>query len=495
MASTRAMSPGGSFLRASRVFAIPAPLRTPPNTYASVATWNSDTATTPHPVHLSITTPQSSLAKGDWGFKRSLPLRSTTKTSTPIIRIAAIDTIEHFTDFASAADHTLSLQKWHEMNIPLSTPGDKDIRGYPTTNIYSNKAAGSGKSVFEDALDSTVKVERGGTLERDDVRWKFSGPWLAGQTEGDFNTYVQKEVRRRKPEFQKFLRKACAEAFTLDAIRTARDRGVEVGPPIKAADITEQQFNTYIKSLREDKLENGELYKQIRKFLDLPPPPRNKAEHDVNMALGTSGRATKMEIKSDDYKVSDSPYAQNGPPKTHPSAGLAYSRSSSYLFNHPTYGPQKTHPPVHARIVLPKGAAVGNFNAALGVGGFVTEVPEGFQPSFGANIKRRRGVIPSLPGLANIELDKVGGSKAYVQPTSASIDSKGRVALKVTVADPEAISVLEGTVDQIPVDQQRARVDSSLTSSTRPTKRVNSGSKGYGVDGFFRKEGSNDWPF
>src|SRR5690554_1357851 len=110
--STRSVSPGGALLRASRMFSVPAPLQRPVSELASTVTFNSDSATLPHPTQLSISTPPSSLSKGDWGFKRNLPLRSTTKTSTPVIRISAVDTYEHITEFGSAADHTLTLRKW-----------------------------------------------------------------------------------------------------------------------------------------------------------------------------------------------------------------------------------------------------------------------------------------------------------------------------------------------------------------------------------------------
>src|SRR5271167_5280501 len=124
--ASRSVSPGGALLRASRLFSVPPPLPRPAGDLSSTAIFNSDTATLPHPIHLSITTPQSSLARGDWGFKRPLPLRSTTKSSTPVIRVDAIDTFEHITEFASAADHSLSLQKWQEMGVPLSTPSLKN---------------------------------------------------------------------------------------------------------------------------------------------------------------------------------------------------------------------------------------------------------------------------------------------------------------------------------------------------------------------------------
>src|ERR1700710_2293162 len=118
--ASRSVSPGGALLRASRVFSIPPPLPRTPSDLSSTAVFSSDTATLPHPIHLSVITPQSSLARGDWGFKRPLPLRSTTKTSTPVIRIESIDTYEQVTEFGSAADHSLTIKKWEEMGVPIT---------------------------------------------------------------------------------------------------------------------------------------------------------------------------------------------------------------------------------------------------------------------------------------------------------------------------------------------------------------------------------------
>ncbi|RDW80625.1 hypothetical protein BP5796_05323 [Coleophoma crateriformis] len=467
------MSPGGALLRSSRVFAIPQALPRPASDLSSSAAIGSDTQTLPHPIHATITTPQSSLKRGDWGFKRPLPLRSTTRTSTPFIRVEAIDTIEHVTDYGSAADHTINLQKWHEMGVPISTPTTKK-----STSYLQSSAAQNPKSVFEEELDQIAPIEGGAAKHTDQgVRWKFAGPWIAGQTEGEFNQYLQKTVRKRKPEFQKFLRAACAESISKQAQRKAREQGEESGPVTKAEDITEEQLQKYIISLRADRTE---LNSQIRKFLDMPPPPTadmNKEfflSDDWLSGMSNGGKSDLVVEKTDNA----SPYANSGPPKTHPSAGLSYLRTAAHTFNHPMYGPQASHTPVQARVVMPKGASTGSFAPALGVGGFVTDLPSG-SDSFDVKGQRRgRKESPLVKGLFNIEPEKVGGSKAYVKPTTASVNSKGQVVLTVDAADPEAVSVYKGTVDEIPtlsVPQYRPQPFS---------KPVATSDEGFGLKGF-----------
>ena len=360
-----------------------------------------------------------------------------------MIRVNAIDTYEQVTDYTSAADHTITLRKWEEMGVHLMTPPRKS-----RTALGFIEAGGRGqRSVFDGKVDSTTRRETSDVGQ--DTRWRFDGPWIAGLTDGQFGTYVTRQVRRRKLEFVKMLRTACAVAATRENQRIATEQGEELAEPVQASDITEEQFSEYIKTLRHDRVE---LYRHIRRFLDLPPAPNSllPGGNDwLSMLDGTRASATDAK---DVQPTSDSPYADSGPPKTHPSAGLSYGRTSAHTFNHPVYGPQSNKPPVQARVIMPKGSAPGNFAPVLGVGGFVVDVPSG-ENSFNLRSSGSRQAGNAIPGLINIEPHKVGGSKAYVHPKSASVDTKGRIILKVDQADPEAVAVLEGRVDEIPRQQ------------------------------------------
>lgn len=142
------MSPGEAILRSSRVFSIPKPLPEPP----MVPTFNnrkSPTMTRSYPLTQAITSPLASREKGDWGFKRSLPLKTTLTTSTPSIRIKHIDSLEGVTDFASAADHTVSLEKFQELRVVLSVPWHRDL------SDVNRKPDNWYRSVFEERMDFT----------------------------------------------------------------------------------------------------------------------------------------------------------------------------------------------------------------------------------------------------------------------------------------------------------------------------------------------------
>jgi len=120
--SRQSISPTANLLRNSRLFSLPNPLPRPPvsETYGAGISKASDTATLPYPTHQAIATTKSSLARGDWGLKRPIPSRShLVQVSDPVLRVTQLDTIEHVTDFESAADHVRTRQKWEEMGVPM----------------------------------------------------------------------------------------------------------------------------------------------------------------------------------------------------------------------------------------------------------------------------------------------------------------------------------------------------------------------------------------
>lgn len=448
----------------------------------------SDSATLPHPIHQSITTPPSSLKIGDWGLKRPLPLRSTTKSSTPIIKVEAMDTFEHITEFGSAADHTLSLSKWQEMGIPIETPKVKR----EVTNFSS--AAGSGKSVFEDAIDRTDY----GQLSREslDSRWKFGGPWLAGQTDGEFNEYVSTQVKKRKSGFGKFLEKelvAKRERVEAKALADAKAKAENEGTTFIAPQKTnltreeraaqkgeqerqmEEQVEAYIKDLRQ---KPGDLFVKIRAFLDLPPVQVDKArDSEFVLQRVTEARSENL------FPETNSPYGKTGPPKTHPSAGLSYLRTSSTLYNNPEFGPQRTPPPVEARIVMPKNSVGGFFGAAWGVGGFVVAPPIDNSYDYDKPGQNKNKQKKQVPGSLFVEVDKKGGSKVWVQPQYASVDPQGRVRLNVEHASDASVAVKQGTTDQLRPDVEPVRKVSPLGVS-RNVRLDGKAGEGVGAAGY-----------
>lgn len=405
----RVVSPGGALLRKSRVFSLPKPLPEPVAT--NLSDFKSNTMTRQHPQHQTITSPLSSREKGDWGLKRPFPLRTTMSTSTPMIRIKELDTVENVTDFASAADHSLSLEKFQEMRISMVLPRDRMERGINSRNESWPK------SVFEEENDTSTVPGEGG--ER---RWKFQGPWLARMNDGDFAKYLDKKVRPKRRQFRALLRQKLAEDMTERRATSAKERGVAVPPKVEAKDITDAQFTDFLRSLRNDR---ATLYALVSKFLDLAPLGR-----PVGIVQSLQSMATYRNI------ASENPFAKSGPPKSHPSAGISYLRTDAYLENHPVYGPQARKSPILGRVLYPRS---GGASAKFGVGGFVANSPPG-DNAFNARMHGRgRTSKPAvLAGIMQLDVDTVGGAKAYVEVSNATVDPSGKVMLQLKESSPEA---------------------------------------------------------
>lgn len=486
------VSPTAALLRASRLFAVPPPLTATTGDVSSTSNRGSDSATRPHPTHLAITTPPSSLSRGDWGLKRPLPLRSTTRSSTPLLRIESLDTLEHITEFGSAADLTLTHQKWQEMSIPISTP---EIRIKESS--FQSRNSVPGRSVFEEDIDVTAIDSQ--KLQDTDTRWKFNGPWLAGQTESEFNTYVLK-VKKRKARFNQFLREKLAQQVTSKNSREATEKGDIAPPPLTAGDITNDDFQTFVRTLRQDR---AELNTYIRDFLDLPPSPVPSLGDDLSTGnegldrfvkgVGIGNRSQKdptvtIVAESDHIQKTQSPYAASGPPKTHPSAGLSYLRTGAHLFNHPIHGPQSSKAPVQARVLQPVNNSAGAFKTAkLGVGGIVADAltrndfKTGSEHRQSSRFKRREPVHP----ISNFDPYIEGGTKMYVAPQSASITTQGSISLVIKPALPSAVAVHEGFEAEPEPQQPMVPI--------RGSNRVTASSDGFGLSSSNR--GDDAMPF
>ena len=443
--SMKKLSPTANILRTSRLFSLPQPLPKSSSEINAIKSHDSETATLPYPTHPSIQTTEASLGRGDWGLKRPLPLKSTTKSSTPTIYIDNIDSIDHITDFESAADHVVTLRKWQELNMPIS------LAEKQKTASGNSKPS---RSVFDSQFDNTHFDGRAGagnsTTSSNKQRWRYTGPWLAGQSDEQFQRYIQKKIKSRKLDFRQFLHEQLA---TVKAA-TRRREAIEEGADLETIELTisEEELDKYIKRLRSD--ENA-MQKVLEDFLDLP---RNEAQ--------PSG-------------ILYSDYDEKGPSTTHPSAGLSYLRTGSRIFNHPSLGPQASETPVEGRVVAPqKIQGRTQARALIGVGGVV-----------GVDSKFTFTKSDELPGVASFDPDFPGGAKLWVSPRRAVIDSQGKIELIVDRATKNAINIARGLYSEEGKPREVApgaaiagasdRETPELTLSRTGTPRSN---QGYGVE-------------
>lgn len=440
--SLKRLSPTANLLRTSRLFALPPPLSRPAPDLSAITNFDSDTATTPYPVHAAIETTESSLARGDWGLKRALPLKSTTKSSTPLIHIDNIDSIDHITDFGSAADHSLTLRKWQEIDIPLTIPEKRDT--------VSGKLPF--RSAFDSQYDNTQIHEKEPIQGPAKQRWKYKGPWLAGKSDGDFKNYVEKKVKRRRLDFRQHLANRLAQSKAAAQRREAVERGEDLKneEQLNVA-VSAEEIDAFMRQLRNNE---GDLHRLIEEFLDLP--------REEGRSLGGD----------------PSQYNEKGPPTTHPSAGLSYLRTDSHVYNHPELGPQEYKAPIQGRVIVPqKTGDRTNVQALIGVAGVVGK--DSRKTFFQEKNDK------SASGLGHFDPDIQGGGKLWTHPKRASVDSRGRIDLTVDRADKNALNVALGVHSEgtkLPSAAIAAAKDREVPNlaPSRP-KREDAGS-GYGLE-------------
>lgn len=477
------LSPAASLLRNSKLFSLPPTLALPTQEASSTTLARSDTATTPYPIRAAIETPEQSLRKGDWGLKRSLPTKTTTKTGTPVIRVQrGLDTPEHIVDFESAADHVLTLQKWQHLHLQVQYPANVDL-GYDnrgkhgvfnpsddnTTDMPNQTYTGIWPSIapedwaqhvpkkLSDITPSHIAVKMdehllGGPeppvaherpFEAESAkRWRYKGPWLAGMSGMEFDKLLKTRIRKRKEEFRARVeaqwladKKAAKEARDLKepssaqpeepahAQRTAVPEVKAEAPTASEPEVdaaaqpknigeerpqwTPDEFDTYVRALRRRPQVFGPL---IAEFLDLPdgpqPPTNNQA---IRKTRWEYGRETAVAPA----------YRNMGPPRTHPSAGLSYSRSRNWAANDGTYGPQKDPTPVVGRVLRIMRSGSGT-SQSVGVAGFVTP-------------KLDRKTSRGNNDLSNFE-PTPGGQKLLVVPSAAMVNVDGKLNLHVRAA-------------------------------------------------------------
>ena len=445
---------GARLLRRSKMFSLPPTLNPPP-----ARSKYHPTTTQTYPIRQAITTPLSSRMVGDWGLKRPMPPKTRDPSSQPVIRINEVDTIEGITDYSYAMDHTITVRKWAEMDVPIMMP-------FTTERSRDAEL----RTVFDDKYDVTAISRLGRDLvnpDGNDRRWRFKGPYLVGMEEAEFTRYLKKQVRPKRAAFREFVRRYMLHLRNekrRSLILEGTLKGFEA-PTIKLESIGDDEVDEYLKKLNQNKLE---LFRFIRAFLDLPP---------FGFAQNTPESFYDSIPHSPQPVSLPSPYAMTGPPITHPSAGLFYSLDSNYLENHPVYGPQLDRLPFRAQVINvrhPFGQT-----AVLGVGGFAHEIYQDFI------VRPNRGT-DSAQAFHQVNMDIPKLSKVWVTVTGAHITSDGRFKLRVDpVTDASQMVARELIGERRPTDKhkQSRQTDSLLSPRSGPRQyaTVTGGRQAYGL--------------
>ncbi|KAL7272684.1 hypothetical protein RUND412_004493 [Rhizina undulata] len=234
--TSKCRSPAAALLRNSRLMAMPQPIPAPPshNIYAPPPA--------PYPTMQAIATPPASHARGEWGLKRDLPL----KTKNVYLRYKDLDTLEHFTTFESAHDDVFTLRKWQEMDIPLTKspllPGKSTSFEYPET-------------VFDGNMETHPET----------YQWRYNAPLLSSMTPGELQAFIKKHVKPRRTEFSLFVTKAAQRKKLSQEYKK-----MDIAPPeSELAKIEELRVGdpADLLPLRNDPVE---LQRMVASFLGLP---------------------------------------------------------------------------------------------------------------------------------------------------------------------------------------------------------------------------------
>lgn len=430
MTSTR-LSPAANLLRNSKLFALPSAVPLPPARPKAEAVFRSDTATTVHPVTAAIYTDSGSLAQGDWGLKRALPGKAFNRTTTPTIRLRSdIDTQEHIADFDSAADHVLTLQKWQNYPLVMTTgvipKGQRESRSsafHPTydnttakpnplrpsyatksvptgrwndderqkflgaaekTSDLASIAEASGDNVFslEETLDQykrdyAAEAEESGRavpppptrsppILEIPRRWRYEGPWIAGMTNMSFEEFLKQLDGKKIGAFREHLKKSIVARRQTSHAEAVADAQA-AATEAPEPPLLEVSSEEVTQLLRQLRKKTNMFASEIASFFDLPD----------SLQTVSGGREW---ARPTEQQTAASPYhLRSGPPRTHPSAGFSYLRSDRYATMSPQYGPQNPQHLVPARHLKQlnysaKGADGSEQRSQWGVGGFVVNV-------------------------------------------------------------------------------------------------------------------------
>ncbi|KAJ4359964.1 uncharacterized protein N0V89_000523 [Didymosphaeria variabile] len=481
----QSLSPTANLLRNSRLFSLPNPLPRPQVSESVGAGTQkvSDTATLPYPTHQAIATTPRSLARGDWGLKRPLPSRAhIVQTSSPVVKVKQLDTIEHVTDFDSAADHVRTRQKFEELSVPMmkgmAAMRDEAL-GLPAAGAFERRSDVTAyeldegldeagvvleaikKSVLENAAKRKGKKDEHTfvpfNLPQPDMarhsarRWKHEGPWLPGMSADEFTRYMTEQLSSRKKEFNKYLRHYVKnEIYTsrqvasrsqtpenpldLDAhLAQQEDPEFITEQAKKWADISEDEIDAGIKKLRSEAavnpLQSRLVQRLIVPFLRIP-------------TIKLKDTTFSADARSDDtvrYRFDD----DVAPLSTHPSAGLGYLRTNAYLTNHPILGPQDKRAPVQARVIESRNASR-QTTAKLGVAGFVTN--DEFVSTGERSGRFRANEDPAY----DIDVRTEGGAKVNILPQFASVTNNGRIHIKLKRSIGAEVQVANGSLEDRP---------------------------------------------
>ncbi|KAJ9609542.1 hypothetical protein H2200_005869 [Cladophialophora chaetospira] len=442
------LSPAANLLRNSRLFAIPAAIPLPAVEPSSEPISYSDSATTPYPIRAAIETPLASLNQGDWGLKRPLPIKTTTKSGTPLVRFRrGIDTPEHVVDFESAADHVLTFRKYQELNLRVTLPKAKSLQDQRTSPFEEEldhtanqpprilpqttstswldetpsertqhlpkhlkdtlskiseerdkfKAHSVPQQTFAAHSEPSQTTSAHASLAKAPRRWRYSGPYLANLNGLEFDAFLKSITREKRAAFREVVKQDLIDKRAHEQRIRELDEGKTETPVETPTQVTEEDVTEHMRYLRSEPGKFGPL---IAEFFDLADGPKTTKDMTDPWSYGRDTIATEL-------------YTETGPPRTHPSAGLSYLKAEAAV-NDANTGPRDDRAAAAARLLKTRQVDHQKHVPYIGVGGFVVPQPEAQSMS----VQEWKWTPVA------------DGPKLVVTPLSTSISQAGKVEIK-----------------------------------------------------------------
>lgn len=193
-------------------------------------------------------------------------------------------------------------------------------------------------------------------------RWRYMGPWLAGLSNLSFEEFMRKVDHNTINAFREHLKKGIFKQRQRDHQRLvdAAQANQALPPALPPTDVSEEEVNKRLQFLRHKPNDFGP---EIATFFDLPHGP-NDGQANANPG--------EYMYPAEDTGATES-YQNYGVPRTHPSAGFSYLRSTRYAQMDPKRGPMKPNQPLAARVLKDQPNNMQERHS-VGVGGMVARV-------------------------------------------------------------------------------------------------------------------------
>jgi hypothetical protein len=211
------------------------------------------------------------------------------KVSDPVLRINQLDTIEHVTDFDSAADHVRTRQKWEEMGVPMmkgmTQMREYDLSAAPPngafevrddTTSYDTDMGLDEAGLYLKALRKSFPAERA-KAEREAFRTTWTEKWEAKKADWAARGWSQGSAEKTLEHFKAFQRTARGKPEQKVALFAERYAS---STPLMEEFLAFQKEQSEARKALQDRLDVQQAPESLP-FTPFTPPPVDPIVHNT----------------------------------------------------------------------------------------------------------------------------------------------------------------------------------------------------------------------